>query len=142
MQTTFPEISDRALIDAIRAVAAEYPERVYERTEPDANCRYVHPTKTGLKCGCLLGHAFHRLGVPLDVLALHDESGAELNTVLPMLAPNVGAGGYDFAKRVQTWQDCDEPWGSAVKLVDEFFWNNRKQQPRPLFVPFPFYPVP
>ncbi|MGW8848238.1 hypothetical protein ACWGNE_10680 [Streptomyces xiamenensis] len=120
MNKTFPGITDQALIDAINEVAAEYPTRVYERTEPDANCRYVHPTEFGLKCGCLLGHAFHRLGVPLAVLAEYDEYSSELDEVLRELAPNVTRVGFLWADKVQRAQDCDEPWGEAVKLANGY----------------------
>lgn len=76
-------VSGEKLINTIREVADEHPEYLYEapadmleEVRYDAACFYVHTSPAGPVCGCIVGHALHRLGVPLDELALHEGSGA------------------------------------------------------------------
>lgn len=71
-----PIVTDiEQVFDTLREVVAEQPENVYEKPEEyvDApnhiDCFYVHPGDT---CGCLIGHVYNRLGVPLSVLKRHE----------------------------------------------------------------------
>lgn len=116
------EITDEQVIAAIRAVAAENPDKVYalpDHMEPmyEGACNYVHTApddEAKLSPGCLIGSALHRLGVPLETLAKVEGSAA--GSAIAELLPQITVGTRVYANNVQMWQDDGRTWGQAVAL--------------------------
>jgi hypothetical protein len=122
MTVSFTLISEAQLIGAIRRVAAENPEYVYEGDR----CTY-RPNKDN-DCGCLIGEALTRLGVQDGVLASIDKmpvgvattlwGAEEVQTALrPYLTPE--ALNSLWVYHVQRWQDGGSTWGEAIVLADQ-----------------------
>jgi len=94
------------------------PDFVYEERKSSntggGGCRYVWDGKPD----CAVGHALHRMGVPLDVLASYDAGGG---TIAFPVIDNLADLGYfqmdheaaSFLSRFQNAQDTGTPWGLA-----------------------------
>ncbi|MGV9815454.1 hypothetical protein ACWDTQ_26530 [Streptomyces cellulosae] len=113
-------ITNADLRDALLAVAAENPGRVYTAPEHmDANgqgrCFYVHTDpETGepVEPGCIVGTALHRLGVPLDSLMNFETLPAA--EVLDAFFKDVSAPIMDAYSLAQARQDTGRTWQKAV----------------------------
>ncbi|GAA2294375.1 hypothetical protein GCM10010149_47940 [Nonomuraea roseoviolacea subsp. roseoviolacea] len=119
--TTLPTITDAQLIDAIKTVAAENPDRVYtspEHMSTTGTCFYVHRDEATdeLSPGCLVGAALHRLGVPLETLQRNEDTNAFnlLSKLFPMLTTQT----CSFANSAQMDQDGGRSWGEAVAYAE------------------------
>ena len=109
-------ITDEDLARAIREVAAEDPNYVYQRPGSRV-CLYVHWDANGtLRPGCLIGTALHRLGVPLETLSGYESKPA--HEVLDHVAPDVSSHMRRAATRVQRVQDLGATWRQAARLLD------------------------
>jgi hypothetical protein len=109
--------------DELIKLAEERPDYVYEKVLiPGTNvpqCAYIARTKDGLKPSCLIGHVFHRLGVPLELL--DNDDGAAFELITDLL--NDGVVVFDDNRRsdvshlcglAQMNQDAGVPWGLSV----------------------------
>lgn len=117
-------MNDNELIQTIRDVAAERPDYVYEAPEHQEIvgelCFYVHTDpETGdpTECGCIIGHALNRLGIPLSLLARCEGKVAQI--VLSFLFPELGTRALSFALRVQNNQDIGRTWSQSVEDANE-----------------------
>jgi len=118
-------VTYETLLAAIHAeVEAEGTEFIYRApTDLEGNCVYV----SGDAASCLLGRAFHRLGVPLDRLAPYDliAEGMRADGVLDALnmtgvvslppADAERAAIMSLARNTQEAQDLGAAWGEAVQ---------------------------
>lgn len=108
------KISTDQLWDEVVKVAAERPDYVY----PDLD--YCHYESDG-QPACLVGHALHRLGVPVETLALFDFESGGIEQVVgdnPDLFEGGGKPLYAVSW-AQQLQDEGLPWGGAVEAVKE-----------------------
>lgn len=111
---SYKNVTNEDLLRTLREVAAEQPEKVYKSPAgAGGSCFYVH----GNEPGCIVGHALHRLGVPLETLKEHESDAAR--APLNDLFPEVTEGAMDLVDSVQYLQDRGEPWGEAIKALDE-----------------------
>ncbi len=113
-------ITDDTLMKTLRQVVAEKPTHVYEGPEYSEradDCLYVHRDETGAieGPGCVMGHALHRLGVPLEELALYE--GLAIACVVGHLTSGISQGTEEILRRVQTLQDEGSPWSEAYELA-------------------------
>jgi hypothetical protein len=102
--------TERKLVDALREVAAGRPDYAYEPPGDGVECLYVHNGAPS----CLVGHALHRLGVPLGALYVIKPS----DELIPQLFIEVGADVNVAVWNVQTAQDNGAPWGEAIMELD------------------------
>ena len=115
-------LSDRSLVEAVRALAAENPDFVYVNLKPlsdgtNQSCFYVHQTSEGMTPGCLIGHAAVRAGVPIeDVAKWDDKDDAGASYVLPS---SISERARDWADYVQGKQDLGWAWSDAVAKADK-----------------------
>lgn len=101
----------------VKKVAAEKPDYVY----PEQYCQYQH----GGKPSCIVGHALHRLGVPVESLKFFDEKnsgGGVLAWGLPNEFPDLiemdSEASLFALSEAQEAQDNRVPWGEAVGGVE------------------------
>jgi hypothetical protein len=120
-------VSAETLIQTIREVADDDPERVYKapdhmgRAPGGVNCYYVHTSADGWQAGCLIGKALNRLGVPLEVLRANEGKSAGL--VINRLINLTGSfaetqSANTFASVAQDCQDQGSPWREAVHTAE------------------------
>lgn len=123
-----------AVIEQVRDVVALQPSRVY----PTRPSRYVHRTRDGWGCSCLVGHALVALGIDPAMLDDLDDDGDGFNAGW-MLMQLVKAGQVQaWAKgpdayawqtqrpiqwlvSVQSAQDDMVPWGFCIVRADAEF---------------------
>lgn len=112
-------VDERALVAAVRELAAESPEFVYEAPVGEF-CKYVHRTDEGhLIGGCIVGQAALKVGVPIEKLQSFDswDDGSAGNAFSEFsISPEV----LNWLQRVQESQDAKSPWGDAVAHADRF----------------------
>lgn len=126
-----PDITDEQLIETVKAVAAEAPFTVYtapEHMSTTGACFYAHTdavNRDELSPGCLIGVALHRLGVPLETLAEHEDINARI--MLGKLYPKLDNDTVDFANFAQAEQDKGVPWGTAVERAERYIWKGAKK---------------
>lgn len=113
--TTLPPLAE--FVRVVREIAAEQPDRVYERPRGTGigiapACLYAH----GAEPGCIMGHVAIRLGVPIDVVQDWDGKGG-IATILKAHSIQEGV----WLDEVQVRQDQGETWGDAVELADRIF---------------------
>ena len=118
-QKHYSETTDAEIVATLEAVVAENPGYVYEAPyQPldDVSCYYVHSYEDGDAApGCVVGHVFHRLGVPLETLAAHESASAW--DVVTTLIPEVGEDVAKLLDHVQGAQDYGEPWAVALETA-------------------------
>jgi len=113
------------LIDAIRKLAANYPDAVYANGTMGA-CSYSQGAVTNgpERTGCIVGQAAALIGVSNQEIEHGGETG--YGEFLDTLAKNkwldtdsksIGDQ-YDWIGRVQERQDSGVEWGEAVKSAD------------------------
>lgn len=114
-------LSDEQVMNALRDVVAENPDKVYKAPESMrgywGTCFYVHHNEDGSKePGCIVGTVLHRLGVSLD--ALQGQEGLQAMSATHGLGVK---GLTDEARytlrRVQRRQDRGDSWGAAYTAV-------------------------
>jgi hypothetical protein len=122
------------IIKQVRIVAAERPEHVYEKPDGEnGSCHYFYDGAPS----CIIGHAFHSLGVNVNQLA-RVNPGPFKNDVMPVDVAVVSLGlvkgdvnpevmdaypaeqetEVEWLKEVQHNQDEGESWGDAVAHAD------------------------
>ncbi|ORL77804.1 hypothetical protein A5N75_08210 [Prescottella equi] len=110
-------VDERALVAAVRELAAEKPDFVYE-APGRGECKYVHRTPEGhLVGGCIVGQAALKVGMPIEVLAELDDS-EEPQVEFSFRQFELGALALRWLHQVQFKQDLGERWGSAVLAAD------------------------
>lgn len=117
------ELTDAEVIRALREVAAESPERVYEAPlhmkdgPSDRSCYYVHRDESGIEeAGCFIGTVLHRLGVSLsDLTAVEDLAAVEAMSNLAVTG--VSDRVLRFLRRVQFAQDYGNSWSRALSMA-------------------------
>lgn len=115
-------VSDAKMLDALREVARENPNKVYEKpayyNADKALCFYVHSDPgTGEESpGCLIAHALVRVGVPLDRMKSWEGSGAAL--VASALTSGLRADTLDVLAMAQDRQDVGETWADSVNFAE------------------------
>ena len=115
-------INHRQAIEALRAVVAEAGlDYVYEK--PNGNdCFYTWDGKPS----CGVGRALHRLGVPMHVLHLWENSNAyslcdnDPDEMRPALTTPLGARVFQF---FQSRQDDGKTWSDALTAA-EYEYNS------------------
>jgi hypothetical protein len=108
-------------MSTLREVVADHPEHVY--TAPDhmaddyLSCYYVHVDADGgnQRPGCLIGVVLNRLGVPLDVLATREGSGAYVVTSSLVETSSDVANALE---RAQDKQDNGATWAEALAAAE------------------------
>lgn len=97
----------------VKKVAAEQPDYVY----PEQYCQYQYDGKPS----CIVGRALHRLGVPVESLAVLDAAnlhGGVTAGDLPDQFPDLVEADSESALialvEAQEAQDSRIPWGEAV----------------------------
>ncbi|MEU5577803.1 hypothetical protein ABZ791_10620 [Streptomyces huasconensis] len=110
-------LTDSQVLSALRQIAAESPEKVYEAPgnmrDGWDTCYYVHRDEDGTESpGCIVGQVLHRLGVPLADLKGVETLGAI--TVVQRITEGVSDGVAVFLREVQRKQDRGYAWGEAV----------------------------
>ena len=125
-------IKTEELIRAVRELAAESPDAVYE---PDASksCEYTRPA-CGNGCGCLIGQAIVRCDpdmkeslVRFDDIRSVEWEPLELNTVV-CLSTGGNIVGEDWLASVQDRQDNGATWRDAVAGADSECPNKQVAQ--------------
>lgn len=112
----YPNITDETLIKAIREVASANAERVYTKPDDSVYCLYVHTDAGDLTPGCLIGHALHRLGVPLE--RMHGVTG-NASDLMSALGIDVSNAVRHYAVDAQGCQDTRMTWSAAVRVADQ-----------------------
>lgn len=119
-------LSDRSLVEAVRALAAENPDFVYvnpsgdvagSNIDIDVSCFYVHQTSEGMTPGCLIGHAAVRAGMSIEDVAKwddKDEAGA-----VDVLPDSISEGVREWAEYIQVSQDTGSTWADSVTFADK-----------------------
>jgi hypothetical protein len=121
----YSSITDEQLMDTLRAVVAESPDKIYARPEhmpalASTTCFYVHTDTDGAPeaPGCIVGTVLNRLGVPLEVLAEHEGDAA--HKVLTELG--IGSWRTQTALRyAQSRQDAEGTWTSALAEAERAY---------------------
>jgi len=118
-------VSSQQVIDTVRALVAERPDYVYtgdgEGYVPgESSCYYVHEQSDGTKVpGCLVGHALHALGVPLDVLEEYEGTSAHAAAEQTLSISDSATRTLSFLSVAQEWQDRGAPWGNALAVAEQ-----------------------
>jgi len=122
-------VTDLEVTEAFKAVVAEHGhDMIYSRDlEPGESiyCKYVVDGKPS----CLVAHILHRLGVPLDYLAVRE--GVDATRVLGRCGPDapVDVTGLNISVSVraanalsaaQSSQDAGHCWGSALARYESW----------------------
>ena len=105
------------LIAAIRELAAESPDNIYDRGQSHA-CSYVVGECSNGTQGCIVGQALRRLGLETPDLPTHVD-------IYLSLIFDCGVAGGDtrllWVSVVQSEQDSGNTWAYAVKSADESY---------------------
>jgi hypothetical protein len=114
--------TNQQIVDTIRAVAAEQPDRVYTSPELDNTCLYVHRDYDGnMVPGCIVGVALNRLGVPLSELA-----NLERHTARSVIAELVDRPYTDYSGMAEAWITHVQRRQDGVLLdIDDTIENDR-----------------
>lgn len=110
---------DLEFVKAVRELAAENPNFIYEAPGENRTCLYVHEGDGS----CLIGQALLRVGVPLNTVAGFDETAANLPVAANEALLSLGYSGAvsEWAGYVQSLQDRRELWAESVALADNYF---------------------
>lgn len=111
------KIDAKEFVDAVRRIASENPDKVYEET--DEGCVYVEedPDTGELVGSCLIGCALISIGIPAEDLDL-DETEIFYN-LIGRLGLELPPGVAEWANFVQRRQDSGQPWGESVRDADK-----------------------
>ncbi|WP_280485404.1 hypothetical protein [Nocardia cyriacigeorgica] len=123
-------LDPRQFIAAVRAEAAENPDKVYlpplvwDEDEDDFvatdECVYVERDHgTGELVGsCIVGRALIRCGVPAEKL---DVFGISFSTLAARLGIELHPSIIEWGDCVQDRQDSGVPWSEAIEIADSEF---------------------
>lgn len=113
-------VSSDQLMNAVRDVVKANPTHVYQ-VPSHGFCQYVHAEGEGsFSCGCLMGHAFNKLGVPLTELAKREgQSAGEVARDVFVIKDNISAT-ERFLIAAQDKQDEGMPWGKALAYAENY----------------------
>lgn len=111
--TTTPLVPERDIVAAIRALAAENPNYVYEPDSSDGACRNL-PSMS--QPGCIVGQALLKVGVPWEVLKPYDT--AAYSGIRPILGFSGESVAANWIRKVQYQQDDQKTWSVAVANAD------------------------
>ncbi|WP_138958954.1 hypothetical protein [Streptomyces sp. YIM 121038] len=112
--------TDERLLEALRSVVKESPDRIYAKPEhmpggETYSCFYVHSTEDGdpSEPGCLVGAVLHRLGISLEDIARYEGEGA----AVPLLQffDDISISATNTFVSVQGLQDDGVSWGEAYR---------------------------
>jgi hypothetical protein len=117
------ELTDEKIMETLKAVVAESPDKVYAAPEhmvsldysgqpTSMTCFYVHTDENGDRPtpGCLVGQVLNRLGVELDYLADREGTGADaLGSGL-----GISVDARTLLAIAQDRQDHGSTWGKAL----------------------------
>ena len=107
--------------DALRAleeaVAEKGEDYIYQYTDSDDwrsyTCTYVRAGEPD----CMIGNALHRLGVPLDAFAPHEEKA--FDRIADDVAPGIEEEAVRALRAAQSVQDQGRTWGEALRAARE-----------------------
>ena len=107
-------------VNTVRQLASDNPDFAYHPDNEDGECQYVHgySSEDGvLTPGCIMGQAFHALGVSL--FDLSDYEGKQVSSLLRDYSNLDSLSEVSvWADRLQKYQDDHMPWGEAVTTAD------------------------
>lgn len=104
------------LIRAVREVAADNPDRIYQAPDPQV-CEYADTAGNPL---CLIGHALHRLGRLEQAANVGNEENIAAILVYDWQDEVKSTRTQrDWLHSVQKAQDTLQPWGEAVRTADQ-----------------------
>ena len=125
-----PELG--ALITEIRKVALEKPDFIYASI-PGKPCKYSRlqgKAEAGKEPGCIVGHAFYRLGMTMDDLEeLDSRADSAVKDVILQDAEDTDkwsmeeVNKLEWLAEVQEAQDNGSSWSRAVSLADTGRWR-------------------
>lgn len=118
--TIFDEITTADLVAAVRAAAAESPDRVYGADTDGVAGSCVYFSLDGCP-SCLIGQGLARLGVTLDDVGEYNQSTEILTLAEELFRSDLmDARNLDWLSMAQQVQDQGEtPWGDCVTAADE-----------------------
>lgn len=85
---------------------------------PGDPCHYVHGGEDydePLTPGCIVGHVFYRLGIPLEDMNTKSMDGAFASRAASWLGIKLGQQTELFLNRLQVKQDQGAPWGECLQ---------------------------
>lgn len=106
------------LMKAVRRIAADNPDFIYEKSEGPDGCWYVR----GGEFSCLIGRGLGAVGFTTDQLKSYEGVSA-LSVVFQLFFPQMGPDedtslGIEWLDHVQTYQDDSMPWHYAISNAD------------------------
>lgn len=109
------DISISELENAVREIAAENPDFVYQQTVIDngGNRDCVYFDEDGCP-SCLIGHGLAKLGVVKEDMV----DSSNFMAVGQLFGASHGAESVRWLSDVQFFQDGGYPWGKAVESAD------------------------
>ncbi|MEV8056544.1 hypothetical protein AB0P37_08455 [Streptomyces antimycoticus] len=115
-------ITNGQLETALRAVVESSPDHVYSApvgmSNGNGTCFYVHRTEDGTKTpGCLVGHALHRLGVPLATLEKWEGTSAT-GVIEGITTLDECASAVQLANEAQMAQDTGQCWSESLATAE------------------------
>lgn len=110
------------VIQATRELAAEFPDNVYEKEVQRINCFYTKGPCSNGSCGCLIGQALIKAGVPKERLEEFDakEQGG-VSTVAYFLGIPLVNDKLWWLESVQSWQDMGNSWRACIEHAEAKF---------------------
>ena len=121
------------LIQEVRNLAAESPHNRYHNR--GGACFYSKLLCDNGAIGCIFGQAFQRLDIDVEEIDNHadaedfDGYGSSIDRVIPKLGIEADSFELSWCKKVQTAQDNDKTWASAIEEADsEFPLNDTENQ--------------
>lgn len=112
----------------VRLEAIAHPNRV-DPLSGTGKCQYVQGSDEGPVKGCIFGHAFNDLGVPLESLVLVDDSpDGSIHTLIRNVYNDRDYKPVfvDWCSKVQNNQDGGDTWSEAVnKATQNVHYNAR-----------------
>lgn len=122
------KIDGKALISAVRELAAERPDFVYPAREIHAGPLCYYTTEEGAG-DCIIGCAMERIGQPLPTQPRNGNSNCDLLNG-PVSEPsweraldNITEFEFGWLWRVQSKQDSGKSWSTAVREADTWLSN-------------------
>ncbi|MYR95440.1 MULTISPECIES: hypothetical protein [unclassified Streptomyces] len=112
-------ITDEKVMQVLKEVVAENPDRVYDApehqlTDDSTTCFYVHTddlTGEPVSPGCLVGQVLNRLGLPLH--RLEELEGYDAPQAVTALGLPVSGRTLRVLGQAQQFQDSGKTWGEA-----------------------------
>ena len=121
---TVSELTIKDVDTAIRILASEAPDYVYNHSSPTAGCFYDRGVRGGPESkGCIFGQAFQRLGVDMSTVGGADIASLWYDTHegLPVDASHCP----EEWSAVQYAQDNGGRWGEAIQHLKPVPLTNR-----------------